>query len=307
MELNEPRLGSSPQCLPRTGAIRGRFVAPDGSRAPGIEVRALGSGKGFDSGHGRARSTVDGSYEMTVSPDETYAVYVDDVDWAAPSRLDVIVRESKPAEAVDFKLTRGTLVRGTVTVGPGNRPAANQVVGLAEAGGQAPAELVDKGVSFRHDIHRYVHGTTDAEGRYSIRVGPGEYTLNGPPRTTVEELTVKDEPEIVRDFRMSRAHKGLLTGRVVAAGDMGVAGAKVEIAAADGYSSPFIVTADAEGRFRADQTARPSAPLPPTAPAASSEGLSRSGKRRRRSQSLSARRQRPPAGCSTRTASQPGT
>ncbi len=253
VELNERETGLVTAMLSRTGAIRGRIVAPDGSRAPGIEVRALGSGKGMDHSHSQARSTADGSYEMAVGPGEAYAVYIDDIDWAAPSRLDVIVREGKPAEGVDFKLTRGTLVRGTVTVGPGNRPVANQLVGLEEAGGLASVELVEEGDSLRHDTRRYVHGTTDAEGRYSIRVGPGEYTLNGPPRTTVEELTVKHEPEIVRDFRMPRAQKGLLTGRVVAAGDMGVAGAKVEIAAADGYSSPFIVTADAEGRFRADR------------------------------------------------------
>ena len=73
-----------------------------------MKVQAYGTGQGMDNGQGRARTAKDGSYEMPVSPGEAYAVYVDDQDWAAPSRLDVVVREGKPAEGVDFKLSRGT-------------------------------------------------------------------------------------------------------------------------------------------------------------------------------------------------------
>ena len=70
--------------------------------------------------------------------------------------------------------------------------------------------------------------STDAAGHYSIRVGPGTYTLMGPPRTEDEKITIKDETELVRDFRMPRPEKGPFTGRVVRADDLskGVAGAK---------------------------------------------------------------------------------
>ena len=92
-------------------------------------MHAIGSGQGLDYGQGRVLTAADGSYEMDVNTREGYAVYVDDKDWAAPSRLDVVVRDSKPVGGVDFKLTPGTIIRGTVIVGPGNRPAAKQFIG----------------------------------------------------------------------------------------------------------------------------------------------------------------------------------
>ena len=93
----------------------------------GLRGGAIGSGQGSDNGQGR------GSRRPTVlrngcEPREGYAVYVDDENWAAPSGLHVVVRDSKPVGGVDFKLMPGTIIRGTVTVGPGNRPAAKQFI-----------------------------------------------------------------------------------------------------------------------------------------------------------------------------------
>ena len=95
-----------------------------------IEVHAFGSGQGMDNGQDRARTAADGSYEIDVSPGEAYAVYVDDKEWAAPSRLDVVVREGKPAGGVDFKLTRGTVIRGNSHRRP-RQPACARPVHLA--------------------------------------------------------------------------------------------------------------------------------------------------------------------------------
>ena len=111
----------------RAETIRGRVTFPDGSPAPGIEVHAYGSGQRSDYGQDQTRTGVDGTYELRISPGEAYAVYVQDKDWAAPSRLDVVVGEGKPVEGVDFKLTRGTIIRGRVTVGSGNRPVPKQL------------------------------------------------------------------------------------------------------------------------------------------------------------------------------------
>ena len=113
--------------LVRTEAIRGRVVHADGTPAAGIRLQAYGSGRKHDNGRGEARTGADGRYEMMVSPDEAYAVYVEDGDCAAKSRLDVVVRRGKPADGVDFTLTRGTLLRGTVSVGDGNKPASASV------------------------------------------------------------------------------------------------------------------------------------------------------------------------------------
>ncbi|SIN87267.1 RNA polymerase sigma factor, sigma-70 family [Singulisphaera sp. GP187] len=240
-------------------SIRGRVVHPDGSPAEGIEVHASGSGHGMDNGEDRTRTATDGSYWLRVNAGEVYAVYVDDKDWAAPSRLDVTVREGKPADGVDFTLTRGTVLRGTVTVGPDHRPAPNVAVGLDESGDPAPEELREKGDHFTHQVRRHIGIRTDSVGHYSFRVGPGTYTVLGPPRTGDEEITIKDEVELVRDFWMPRPEKGPLTGRVVLASarEKGVAGAKVEIVAAIRTNNPFSVTTDDEGRFHAERELDP--------------------------------------------------
>ncbi len=245
--------------LTRTETIRGRVTLPDGSPAPGIQVRAYGSGKGSDNGQDRIRTDASGSYTLTVNPDEAYAVYVDDKDWAAPSRLDVDIRAGKPVAGVDFRLTRGTLLHGKVTVGANRRPVADQYIILDETAGIAPEEFREPGDHTHREVRRQFGATTDASGRYSIRIGPGAYTIMGPPRTENEKITVKDEAEIIRDFQMPRPTKGTLTGRVVLAGsrDKGVADAVVEVAAANRLAIPFAVKADAQGRFQAERNLDP--------------------------------------------------
>ena len=221
----------------------------DGTPAAGIRLQAYGSGKKLDNGRGEALTGADGRYEMMVNPDEAYAVYVEEEDWAATSRLDVIVRRGKPAEGVDFTLTRGTLLRGTVSVGDGNKPAAGVYIRLDENGGPAPEEFRDAGDKFTaHEVRRQFGVSTDAAGHYSIRVGPGTYTLMGPPRTKDETMVVKDETELVRDFRMPRPEKGPFAGRVVRADDLskGVAGARVEVVAAKSLE----LSSSPDGRFR---------------------------------------------------------
>ncbi len=266
--LEEAETGPVTARLTRTEAIRGRVVHSDGSPAPGIGIRASGTGKGMDNGHSLARTAGDGSFEMKASPGEAYAVFVDDPEWTAPSRLDVVVLEGKPSDGVDFKLTRGTNLRGTVTVGPGDRPASDQSIQLIEKAGRAPSEVREEGDRTWREARRYLTAKTDALGHYSIRVGPGIYTLMGPPRTGDEKIAVKDETELIRDFRMPRPEKGTLTGRVVlaGAGDRGIAGAKVEIVAMNLNSNPFAVTADAEGDSapNGNSTAWSFAPRAPT-------------------------------------------
>ena len=255
VELKEGASATVVAKLMRTEVIRGRVVYPDGQPAAGFEVHAFGSGQGVDNGQGRARTSQDGSYEIDVSPSEAYAVYVEDKDWAAPSHLDVVVRVGKPAGAVDFKLSRGTVIRGTVTVGPSHLPAPGQYIWLAEAGGQAPDDLRVKGDRLWHQVRRQSGVMTDSAGRYSLRVGPGSYTLTGPPWKSGQEITVTDQAAVVRDFGMPRPEKGTLTGRVVLSGAdrKGVAGAKIEIVAANQLTVPVAVTADALGHFHVER------------------------------------------------------
>jgi RNA polymerase sigma factor (sigma-70 family) len=252
--LEEGATGPVTAKLTRNEAIRGRVVRPDGSPARDVLVHAFGTGKAGDNGRGQARTAADGSYEISVSAGEGYSVFVEDKDWTAPARLDVIVREAEPAEGVDFKLSPGTVVRGTVTVSPGPKPAPDQYIMFDQTGGQGPIDVDEEGHRTSRQIRRQFGATTDANGRYSIRVGPGSYTLVGPPRTTNEKITVKDEAELVRDFQMPRPGKGPISGRVVLSGK-GVAGATVEIFAANTRSGvPFTVKTDAEGRFQCERS-----------------------------------------------------
>lgn len=201
----------------------------------------------------------DGSYTLDVPPNEGYAVYIEDPEWAAPSRLDVIVREGKPVDGVDFRLSRGTVLRGTVTVGTARRPVVNEYIYLEESGAAAPEEFRVKGDSFAHGIGRQLGVRAGQDGRYEIRTGPGNYTLVGPARTNRVKLTIKAEPELVNNFEMPRPEKGPISGRVVlaAAREKGVAGATVEIDAANLRSVPVVVKTDANGRFRVDRDLDP--------------------------------------------------
>ena len=205
--------------LTRTEAIRGRVVGPDGSPAAGIKVRAFGSGQGMDNGQGQARTAADGSYEMNVNADEAYAVFVDDKDWAAPTRLDVVVREGQAGRRSRLQAHPGDRHPRDGHRRP-RRPARAQPVHPARRDRRARPRrtCARRATASAREVRRQFGEMTDSAGHYSIRVGPGTYTLMGPPRTGNEKITIKDEAEVVRDFRMPRPEKGTITGRVVLAG-----------------------------------------------------------------------------------------
>ena len=83
---------------------------------------------------------------MEVSPDEAYAVYVDDKDLGGAQSASTSSSAGASRSKVSTSSSaRGPLIRGTVTVGPDDRPAAGQYIRLDETGGAAPEELREKG------------------------------------------------------------------------------------------------------------------------------------------------------------------
>jgi len=98
-------------------AQRIRHLSISGARV----VRASGAGPAFHNFNGATETKADGSYELLVNSEEAYVIKVVDERWAAPSRIGVVVREDQPVENVDFTLAEGTVLRGTVTVGPARR------------------------------------------------------------------------------------------------------------------------------------------------------------------------------------------
>jgi len=275
--------------------IRGRVVHPDGSPAKGSLVQAFGTGDvsahdqesagtahagtvvaNLDSGmppQDSAWTAHDGTYEIPVRPGEAYAVIADNRDWGAspgearwfssdkirdwvaPSRLDVVVREGQPVSGVDFKLARATLLHGTVTMGPGNRPVRKQSIGLIQSGIEIPEDLRNPGDRSPRKLQLQRQTTTSEFGGYQFRLGPGTYSVIDPSGMKDETITIKDEVELIRDFKLPGPDKGPLSGRVVLAGtkDKGVAGAQVELRSfGHGVELHFVVIADQEGRFQTD-------------------------------------------------------
>src|SRR5262249_23867305 len=94
----------------------------------------------------------------------------------------------------------------------------------------------------------------DKEGRYFIRVGHGEYKFY---RTgdKQENLTVKDEQTIERNFHIDRLPRGLLKGEVLAQAVDGkpVAGVIIKGESIDGLGhAGFEVVADDKGHFETE-------------------------------------------------------
>jgi RNA polymerase sigma factor (sigma-70 family) len=267
--------------LARNETIRGRATLPDGSPAADVLVAAEGSGLWDDRGQARARTEADGSYELEVAPDDAYAVCIRDEAWTAPTISNVLVRRGKPVEGVDFRLGKGTLIRGTVTLEPDGRAAAGEGVLLRALGEDPPQDLMIESVRRQiperdrpirtipvppswllgpHPPGKWVHATTDADGRYAVRVGPGTYSIKaGSTEGREETVVVADEAELVRDFRIRirpSVKRAVIGGWVAGPDGRPAAGAAVRIFDEEGRAElgMFPLRTDVEGRFRASRT-----------------------------------------------------
>jgi protocatechuate 3,4-dioxygenase beta subunit len=212
----------------RRAKVSGLVRWPDGRPAAGIMVEASGAGPAHRYGRGSAWTRPDGSYEMLVESEEAYVVAVVDDRWAAPSHVGVLVREDQPVGGLDFQLAEGTIVRGTVTVGPERRPVANQWLNLTLRAGEIPEAIKKPGDNTYHEVRHSRGATTDAQGRFRFCVGPGTYELSGPAHTESATLMVTTQREVVHDFHMPRPELGRLAGKVLTEDGKPVAGATVE-------------------------------------------------------------------------------
>ncbi len=214
--------------LLRKAKLTGKVNMPDGRPAANINVSASGAGPAFHNFNGAAETKADGSYELLVNSEEAYVIKVVDKRWAAPSRIGVVVREDQPIENVDFTLADGTVLRGTVTVGPANRPSPEELIVLHESGGQIPPEIRKPGDRTYHEVHFQDSQMTNARGEYRFCVGPGTYKLflrseSGEGKSIV----VGDKREIVQVFHRARAEWGILNGRVLDQNGRPIVGAKI--------------------------------------------------------------------------------
>ncbi|MDG3006992.1 sigma-70 family RNA polymerase sigma factor [Paludisphaera mucosa] len=224
--------------------VRGRVALPDGSPARGLTVRAVGSGWDHNHGSGWARTAADGVYAMNVPPGESYCIWVEHETWAAPSLEGVELKAGALVNGIDFKLARGTVIRGRVTLGPERGPASGVAVSASEDIGSLPPPVGIGEVRIRPGSP-IVGARTDADGRYALNVGPGNYRLTFDSRPPGEILQISGQAEEVRDHHLDRPKRRLLVGRVADEAGGTVAGAVVEI----GPEPTRFVTTGRDGRF----------------------------------------------------------
>ncbi len=234
----------------RATRLRGAVRLPDGS--PGRQILVRANGWGSDASPPpmvAAQTGENGRYELEVPPEQAYMLAVVDDNWAARSLKNIAVREGQAQDGLDFALIKATVLRGQVTEEPGHRPCAGAIVMLREQGGLLPKEfrgvLADKGELARGTV------TTNADGRFQFRVGPGSYTVTSGKelqRTESVKVDVTDETAVVRDLSLPMSPRDTTFRGVVIektpTGERPVAKARVNI-------SPLgpSTTADNQGRF----------------------------------------------------------
>ncbi|MBN1345328.1 MAG: M48 family metalloprotease [Phycisphaerae bacterium] len=180
-------------------SISGRVLQPDGKPAPGILLRLEGRG-GSDIYIARdTRTASDGSFALDVDPEQSYIVAVIDDNWTAVSKTGVLVKEGKPVVDLELRLIKGTRIHGQVTTEPNDKPGDEKTIALIQEGAVLPEPLRGESIYLKEQLIRTTK--TDSQGRYSFRVGPGEYELTGPERREGEKLSVTTQEEIRRDFR----------------------------------------------------------------------------------------------------------
>jgi beta-lactamase regulating signal transducer with metallopeptidase domain len=220
--------------LVRNVPIGGKVTLPDGKPAAGLLLQAEGRGGSAHYFRGVVRTKADGTWSLLVYPDQSYLIAVTDEDWAAESRVGVVVRAGIPARDLDFRLSRGTLLRGRLTVGPDKKPGAGQTITLKE---QAD----------RDNLIRWAE--TDAGGRYAFRVGPGRYQLSGPAQDRWQQVTVRGEKALERDFHVDRLPRGILKGVVLVRGEARTPVAGAVVQGRTDQLRLYEAIADAGGRF----------------------------------------------------------
>ncbi len=241
--------------LPKEGEVSGSVRFPDGKPAAGIVI--LGEGRGATNMYfrGATRTKADGTYTLSIHPNQSTIIAVADRDWAAASHTAVQLGEGGIREHLDFVLARGTRIHGSVTVGPNQKPAHEEMVTLIELGDALPAAAR----KFGHDRGNLVRWRqVDENGNYEFRVGQGEFTLHLPNTNADRDaisVNVADQKELIYNGAATRPAQMRVRGRVVNAADgKPVSGANVygEGIGRSGYAS-VEARAGSDGLFTIDR------------------------------------------------------
>jgi beta-lactamase regulating signal transducer with metallopeptidase domain/protocatechuate 3,4-dioxygenase beta subunit len=192
--------------LQRRVPVRGRVRHADGRPVAGASVDAQ-CNVASDEGAPRQTSTDDqGRFEIRVAPGGAYTFALTDNRWAAPPATGVDVQPDKPVKDVEIRLFKSaTRLHGQLTVGPDKKPWAGQGVSMTPLGSQ--------GERIEPFVNRWA--TTDADGRYSFAVGPGEYKVSATASGVEQHVSVTDQKDVICNLHSKRELLGIITVRVV--------------------------------------------------------------------------------------------
>lgn len=190
--------------LLRCAKVSGLVLHEDGKPAAGIMLQAEGRGKTNHYCRKTARTRADGIFEFMLYPEQSYLVAVTDEQWAAPSNSAFLVRQGEERTDLFFTLGKGTLVSGTVRHATTGEPLQKKTVTLIELGAKIDGDAIQGAFPVDSANEQLVRWTsTDDEGRYSIRLGPGTYEVSADYADEDRgQIFIGDKPELQRDFRI---------------------------------------------------------------------------------------------------------
>jgi beta-lactamase regulating signal transducer with metallopeptidase domain/protocatechuate 3,4-dioxygenase beta subunit len=244
--------------------INGRVV----SRVPGVAVEGLqvwirGTDRESWGIRKNVRTDTKGRFALRGLPEGGFQVLVDELPdgaaWTVRAVPPVKLRQGKTA-AVEIELIEGVLVEGTVVVTDTGKPVAEARV------------VVHRPALSRSGLARFF-AVTDREGRYRLRLPPGETELSAEAPQGFTEPSRIDGlkkvvlPEGVKSFTgptLTLLRAAALAGRVVDARGRPVAGVEIIGLCRAGTCIRVggeKVTTDAKGRFRIERGPEGAFPL----------------------------------------------
>jgi len=235
------------------GTLAGKTVNEDGAPAGGIKLVAISEKREGDAVMVEATSGADGTFRLEGLGTGRYTVVVSDATRktvaSALPRLRAVERTTVPIP--DIVMSAGALVQGVVTDAVTGAPLANAVI--ANTGPHRPGGFGTMASTF-----------TDAAGRYSLRVAPGQNSVfvNGAPSGYLGKADNKKELStalvVARgetrnlDFALTRGET--VAGTVVDEAQRPLAGVVVTLAPnyEEGgyYAEPKSTKTDAAGKWQ---------------------------------------------------------
>lgn len=215
------------KCVRVSGVVR----HADGSPAAGVRLQGESSGAG-NYFRGYTKTNSKGEYHFDIYPNQQTSIEVTDERWSAEAQA-VSLEPNESKKNLDFTLLEGAILRGTIKSPDGS-----------EVSPDVHVTVVSNGRVVRW---QYVN----ADGDYSVRLGPGTYSVTLPGADTNKSITVMNGQEIVLDGPLPQARQeGVFTGVVVDTEGRPVADAAIYGAGTNQRRTSYRGRTNAKGEFR---------------------------------------------------------